>query len=73
MLKLIVLLMLSEMTMSSLHPIWLLLFIFIYLMIYLGDCIFVNNFCLTRYATASARSDGLLLLCGGRDANSVVS
>nr|XP_009598633.1 serine/threonine-protein phosphatase BSL3-like isoform X1 [Nicotiana tomentosiformis] len=25
------------------------------------------------YATASARSDGLLLLCGGRDANSVVS
>jgi hypothetical protein len=25
-----------------------------------------------RYATASARSDGLLLLCGGRDANSVV-
>ncbi|KAL0370237.1 UNVERIFIED_CONTAM: Serine/threonine-protein phosphatase BSL3 [Sesamum angustifolium] len=24
------------------------------------------------YATASARSDGLLLLCGGRDANSVV-
>jgi hypothetical protein len=26
-----------------------------------------------RYATASARSDGLLLLCGGRDANSVVS
>ncbi|KAH9627428.1 hypothetical protein KSS87_012078 [Heliosperma pusillum] len=24
-----------------------------------------------RYATASARSDGLLLLCGGRDANSV--
>lgn len=27
----------------------------------------------TRYATASARSDGLLLLCGGRDANSVVS
>ena len=28
---------------------------------------------LTRYATASARSDGLLLLCGGRDANSVVS
>lgn len=29
--------------------------------------------CLFRYATASARSDGLLLLCGGRDANSVVS
>lgn len=29
--------------------------------------------CLIRYATASARSDGLLLLCGGRDANSVVS
>ena len=28
---------------------------------------------LSRYATASARSDGLLLLCGGRDANSVVS
>jgi len=28
---------------------------------------------LARYATASARSDGLLLLCGGRDANSVVS
>lgn len=28
---------------------------------------------LIRYATASARSDGLLLLCGGRDANSVVS
>lgn len=28
---------------------------------------------LCRYATASARSDGLLLLCGGRDANSVVS
>lgn len=28
---------------------------------------------LNRYATASARSDGLLLLCGGRDANSVVS
>jgi hypothetical protein len=28
---------------------------------------------LFRYATASARSDGLLLLCGGRDANSVVS
>ena len=28
---------------------------------------------MTRYATASARSDGLLLLCGGRDANSVVS
>lgn len=28
---------------------------------------------ITRYATASARSDGLLLLCGGRDANSVVS
>jgi hypothetical protein len=26
-----------------------------------------------RYATASARSDGLLLLCGGRDGNSVVS
>jgi hypothetical protein len=25
------------------------------------------------YATARARSDGLLLLCGGRDANSVVS
>jgi hypothetical protein len=25
-----------------------------------------------RYATASARSDGLLLLCGGRDGNSVV-
>ena len=25
-----------------------------------------------RYSTASARSDGLLLLCGGRDANSVV-
>ncbi|CAL5417490.1 unnamed protein product [Camellia sinensis] len=24
-----------------------------------------------RYATSSARSDGLLLLCGGRDANSV--
>ena len=29
--------------------------------------------CIPRYATASARSDGLLLLCGGRDANSVVS
>lgn len=28
---------------------------------------------INRYATASARSDGLLLLCGGRDANSVVS
>lgn len=28
---------------------------------------------LPRYATASARSDGLLLLCGGRDASSVVS
>jgi hypothetical protein len=28
---------------------------------------------LFRYATASARSDGLLLLCGGRDTNSVVS
>ena len=26
-----------------------------------------------RYPTASARPDGLLLLCGGRDANSVVS
>ncbi|GMP48304.1 hypothetical protein CsSME_00015701 [Camellia sinensis var. sinensis] len=26
---------------------------------------------LSRYATASARSDGLLLLCGRRDANSV--
>lgn len=26
-----------------------------------------------RYATASARSDGLLLLCGGRDASSVVN
>jgi protein phosphatase len=25
----------------------------------------------SRYATACARSDGLLLLCGGRDANSV--
>jgi len=29
--------------------------------------------CWNRYATASARSDGLLLLCGGRDASSVVS
>ncbi|XP_075075537.1 serine/threonine-protein phosphatase BSL3 isoform X2 [Nicotiana tabacum] len=27
--------------------------------------------CIDWYATASARSDGLLLLCGGRDANSV--
>lgn len=27
---------------------------------------------LCRYATACARSDGLLLLCGGRDATSVV-
>ena len=26
-----------------------------------------------RYATASARGDGLLLLCGGRDASNVVS
>ena len=31
------------------------------------------HFLLGRYATASARSDGLLLLCGGRDASSVVS
>jgi len=32
-----------------------------------------SSLILVRYATASARSDGLLLLCGGRDANSVVS
>jgi hypothetical protein len=25
-----------------------------------------------RYATASARSDGMLLLCGGRDASGTV-
>ena len=25
-----------------------------------------------RYATASARSDGMLLLCGGRDASGMV-
>ncbi|KAA3455443.1 serine/threonine-protein phosphatase BSL3 [Gossypium australe] len=33
--------------------------------------IFQNGCSWTWYATASARSDGLLLLCGGRDANSV--
>lgn len=33
----------------------------------------ISVYVLTRYATASARSDGLLLLCGGRDANGVVS
>lgn len=36
------------------------------------DVIFIFHLILSRYATASARSDGLLLLCGGRDANSVV-
>lgn len=36
-------------------------------------CYLIYSLYLTRYATASARSDGLLLLCGGRDANSVVS
>ena len=38
---------------------------------YLGRA--VTLLFLSRYATASARSDGLLLLFGGRDANSVVS
>ncbi|KAL6327542.1 hypothetical protein AAG906_021634 [Vitis piasezkii] len=36
---------------------------------YLGRA--VTLLFLSRYATASARSDGLLLLFGGRDANSV--
>lgn len=38
---------------------------------FIAFSIYLNNSC--RYATASARSDGLLLLCGGRDASSVVS
>ncbi|KAM7522628.1 hypothetical protein LguiA_012530 [Lonicera macranthoides] len=38
-----------------------------------GNCLVLSfaPVTLSRYATASARSDGLLLLCGGRDANSV--
>ena len=46
---------------------------FCLLLLHLATSVAHNNFCnLCRYATACARSDGLLLLCGGRDATSVV-
>lgn len=32
-----------------------------------------ENLCSLRYATASARTDGMFLLCGGRDASGTVS
>jgi len=43
---------------------------------HLGNCLGVHLFvcslaCSRMYATAAARSDGLLLLCGGRDASGV--